>query len=161
MELKPKTTTAEKSDLEEKLDGHVATLLEPGEKLIGLTAASQQKGMFSGGVVALVVTDRRLIVQPLDRRGREIKGEATSITQPELDKVKISRAGGAFDDPGAVVMSQVAISVKLKTTSGEKFRFSLMDGQGSGLFGGLSGGATQQSAVQALRTFLGAAAAEI
>ncbi|MBK5232437.1 MAG: hypothetical protein JJE13_05605 [Thermoleophilia bacterium] len=59
-------------------------------------------------------------------------------------------------------MSQVAIQVKIKTTGGDKYKFSMMDGQGSGLFGGLSGGASQQSAVQALRAFLGeSGAAEI
>lgn len=110
--------------------------------------------MFSGGVVALAVTDRRLIVQPLDRRGREIKGEAVSITRPELAKVRISRAGGAFDDPSVVVMSRIAMTVKLKTTGGDKFRFSLMDG-GGGLLGDLSGGAAQQNAVRALGSFLG------
>ncbi len=156
MELKPAATPEKKkSEAELKLEQNLQGLLEPGETLLGATAASQQKGMFSGGVVQLAVTDRRLIVQPLDRRGRDVKGNAISITQSEIAKAKISRAGGAWDDPSAVLMSQVAIQVKIKATGGEKYRFSMMDGQGNGLLGGLSGGPSQQTAVQALRAFLG------
>lgn len=155
MELKPKQESTKRSKFEEQLAAHLESLLEPGETVLGATAASQQKGMFSGGVVNLAVTDRRLIVQPLDRRGRNLKGDAVSITRAELAKAKISRAGGAWDDPSAVVMSQVAIQVKIKTTGGEKYKFSLMNGEGGGLLGGLSGGPSQQNAVQALRAFLG------
>ena len=163
MELKPAgTPEKEKSAAALKLEQHMEDLLEPGETLLGVTAASHQKSIFSGGVVNLAVTDRRLIVQPLDRRGRSTKGDAVSITREQVDKAKVSRSGGG-SDPSGILMSQVAIQVKIKTTNGEKYRFSMMDGEGRGLLGGLSGGATQQSAVQALRVFLGDtdAAAEV
>lgn len=142
MELKPKATPSRNSDFQQKLDGHLKSLLEPGESLMGVSAASQQKGIFSGGVVALGVTEHRLIIQPLDRRGREIKGEATSFTRDQLGKVKVRRAGGAWDSPADMVMSAVAITIKLKTTDGEKFQFSLMDG----------------STAEALKSFLGESA---
>ncbi len=154
MELKPASTPKkEKSEAAIKLEMHMESLLEPGEALLGVTAASQQKSMFSGGVVNLAVTDRRLIIQPLDRRGRTVKGDAVSITRPEIDKAKIGRSGGA--DPSGIIVGQVAIQVKIKTTGGEKYKFTMMDGQGNGLLGGLSGGASQLSTVQALRAFLG------
>lgn len=162
MELKPAGTPEdEKSEAALKLEQHMQGQLEPGERLLGVTTASWQKSVFTGGVVNLAVTDRRLIVQPLDRRGRSTEGDPVSITRAEIEKAKISRAGGS--DPSGVMVSQVAIQVKIKTTNGEKYRFSMMDGEGKGLLGRLGGGATQQSAVQALRVFLGEedAAAEI
>jgi len=139
MELKPSTSSGRTSEFEQKLESHIEGLLTPGEKLLGVTAASQQKGIFSGGVVTLAVTDRRLIIQPLDRKGREVKGEASSLTRDEISKVKLRRAGGAWDSPTDVIMSHVAITVKLKTAGGEKFQFSLMDG----------------SSAEPLRVFLG------
>ena len=157
MELKPAATgkePKERSGFEIELEQRVQGLLEPDEKLLGATVASQQKGLFSGGVATLVVTDRRLIVQPMDRRGRTVKGEPTSITQSELTKVKVRRAG-AGDSASSLIMSGVAITVKIKTTGGEKFQFSLMDGGGSAILGKLGGGPLQQQAVQALRVFLG------
>lgn len=154
MELKPASTPKnEKSETELKLDRNMQSLIEPDEVLLGVTAASHQKSVFSAGVVYLGVTDRRLIIQPLDRRGRNVKGEATSIRPAEVVKAKIGRAGGA--GPSGIVMGQVAIQVKIRTTGGEKYKFSMMDGQASGLLGGLSGGASHQTAVQALRSFLG------
>ncbi|MBK8295390.1 MAG: hypothetical protein IPK93_11745 [Solirubrobacterales bacterium] len=162
MELKPASTPKkERSEAAIKLEQSMRDLLEPGETLLGVTAASHQKSMFSGGVVNLAVTDRRLIIQPLDRRGRNVKGDAVSITQPEIDKASIGRSGGT--DPSGILVSQVAIQVKIKTTGGEKYKFSMMDGQGNGLLGKLSGGESQLSTVQALRAFLGDtdAAAEI
>jgi len=142
MELKPKATLGKTNDFQQKLEGHLRGLLEPGETLMGVSAASQQKGLFSGGVVALGVTGSRLIIQPLDRKGRELRGEATSLTRDQLDKIKVRRAGGAWDSPSDMVMSAVAITIKLKTTDGEKFQFSLMDG----------------STAQPLKTFLGESA---
>ncbi|GAA3517663.1 hypothetical protein GCM10022234_11340 [Aeromicrobium panaciterrae] len=46
---------------------HFEGLLEPEEVLQGVVAATVQK-TFSGGLVALGVTDRRLLLMPLDRK---------------------------------------------------------------------------------------------
>jgi len=151
VELKPKSTGSKPSKLESILVDRLGELLEAGEGIRGLAAASQQKGIFSGGVVALVVTDRRLIVQPLDRRGKGPKGAATSITREQVASVKLGRPGGGWDSPSSVIVGQSSIQIKLKTTGGEKFRFMLMDG--SGPFGALGGGADQAAGAQALLAF--------
>jgi len=45
------------ADLEAKYRPHLESLLEPGEELRGICVASQQKGLFKGGAVALGVSD--------------------------------------------------------------------------------------------------------
>ncbi len=152
MELKPKSIGSKPSKLESILGDRLGELLEAGESVRGLAAASQQKGIFSGGVVALVVTDRRLIVQPLDRRGRGPKGGATSITREHVASAKFGRPGGGWDSPSSVIVGRSSVQVKLKTTGGEKFRFMLM--AGSGPFAVLGGGADQAAGAQALLAFL-------
>jgi hypothetical protein len=62
-------------DFHTKVRPHLEQLLEPGETLEDFCAATQQSA-FRGGMVALAVTDRRLVVQPLDRRATP-KGEAS------------------------------------------------------------------------------------
>jgi hypothetical protein len=57
-------------DFDAKHRPHLEGLLEPGEKLTGVCAATRQQGMFKGGAVAVGVADRRLIIQPLDAEPR-------------------------------------------------------------------------------------------
>jgi hypothetical protein len=151
VELKPKSTDSEPSKLERIVGGRLEEILEPGEAVLGIAAASQQKGVFSGGVVALVVTDRRLVVQPLDRRGKGPKGEPTSITSEQVASVRLGRPGGGWDSPGSVIVGRSSVQVKLKTTDGGRFRFMLMDGGGP--FGSLGGGADQAAGAQAVLAF--------
>lgn len=153
MELKPKATESKKKDYERKLEAHFGGLLEPGESLRGFCSASQQKGLFSGGVVSLATTDRRLIVQTLDRKGRVKTGEVISIAPEEIASASTGGAGGAWDDPAAVLMDRAATRLKIKTTGGEKLKFMLMDG--TGVLGGLGGGEMQRQGVDALMEFLG------
>jgi hypothetical protein len=54
----------------------------------------------------------------------------------------------------AAVMDGAAVTLKLKTTDGEKLKLMLM--HGSGPLGGLGGGETQREGVEALAQFLGA-----
>ncbi len=56
----------------------LAPMLEPGETLRGVAAATQQK-MFSRQLFALGVTDRRLILQPVGRH-IEAKGDPIFVT---------------------------------------------------------------------------------
>ena len=44
-------------DFDTKHWPHLESLLEPGERLLGIIAAAQQKGMFKGGAAAIGVTD--------------------------------------------------------------------------------------------------------
>ena len=61
-------------DFREKHEPRLQGLLDRGEQLRGICAATQQS-TFKGRAVAIGVTDRRLLLQPLDRRG-EPSGEA-------------------------------------------------------------------------------------
>lgn len=159
MELKPATTEKKKYEFRERLDAQLAELLEPDESLLGVCATSQQKGMFSGGVAALVVTDRRLIVQELDRRGRVKAGEYTSITEPEIESVKAGGVVGAWDSPSSMLMDSSTVKLKLKLTSGKKFKFTFMDG--SGPLGMLGGGESQRNGSAAVLAFLGRSESQI
>jgi hypothetical protein len=155
MELKPKSGAARESKSDRyrnELEGQIRGLLEPGEQLSGIAAASQKTGVFSAAVVALAVTDRRLLIQPLDRRGRGFKGEADSLTREQIEKVKVGGPGGFGDSPSSAIVKHASIDLKLWTANGEKLKFSLMHGEG--MFGFLGGGAPQQGGVQALLAFL-------
>ena len=57
------------ADLDSTFRPHLESQLEDGEELRGICVASQQKGFIKGGAVALGITDRRLLVQQLNRRG--------------------------------------------------------------------------------------------
>jgi hypothetical protein len=69
----------------------VENLLEPGESLLGIVAATHQK-TFSGQLYAIGVTDRRLILQPLGRR-IDANGPARLVTPEVIESVKLDGAG--------------------------------------------------------------------
>jgi hypothetical protein len=143
------------ADFDAKLRPHLEGQLEAGERLDGICAASQQKGLFRGGAVALGVTDRRLIVQPLSRRG-DPEGEALSITPSELASAKAEGAGGGWPEIGAALMDHHAVKLTLETTAGEKLKLMMMHAEGSGLMASLGGGEAQRRGVEALgRWFVG------
>ena len=73
---------------------HVEGRLEPGESLQGLVAAAQQK-TFSGQMYAIAVTDRRLLLVPLDRRLQQ-KGDPTSVTAQTVASADLEGAGGGW-----------------------------------------------------------------
>jgi hypothetical protein len=128
---------------------HLEAQLQPGERLTGICAASQQQGLFKGRAVAIGVTDRRLLIQPLDRRGRAT-GDALSIA-PE--QVESARAGDAVTGLNTAIMSSGAAALSLRTTTGDKVKLTLM--RGTGVFGGLGGGEPQRDGVEALAEWLG------
>lgn len=70
------------SKFHDKARPHVEAVLEPDEELRGFVAATQQS-LFKGRLVALGVTDRRLIVVPLNRR-IEPDGDPISITPERI-----------------------------------------------------------------------------
>ena len=123
--------------------------MEPGEAVEGICAASQQKGLFKGGVVAIGVTDRRLLVQPLSRRG-DPAGSAQSITADDLAEAKADGAGGGWANIGPAIMDQYAVKLTLKTHSGEKLNLMFMHAEGGGLMAKLGGGEGQRQGVEAL-----------
>ena len=98
--------------------------------------------------MALGVTDRRLLVQPLDRRG-EVQGEATSLPAERIASAKAGGAGGGWATPTAAIADQAAVQLKLRTTDGEKLNLMMMRGEGR-ILGGLGGGEPQRLGIEAL-----------
>jgi hypothetical protein len=121
---------------------------QAGEELRGLCVASQQKSMFKGGAVAIGVTESRLLIQPLDRRGNP-DGPVQSIAPEQVASAKAGPAGGGWVNVDAVVLDHAAVRLEIKTTDGEKLKLMLMRGEGK-LLGKLGGGETQSQGLDAL-----------
>jgi hypothetical protein len=135
---------------DDQLSEVVQPLVEEGESLLGVCAGSWQKGMFSQSMVAFAVTDKRLVVQPANRKW-EPDGEPLSLTRDQIVSAKTGGAGDAGDISGAI-MSKSAIKLQVKTIDGEKLKFMLM--RGTGPLGGFGGGETQKRGVEAVARFL-------
>jgi hypothetical protein len=134
------------ADLDSKLRPVVKALLEPGEELRGVCVATQAS-LFKGRQVALGVTDRRLLVQGMNRKF-EPDGEAISLPPERIAKASAEGAGGGWMQVGAAIMDGAAVTLKLRTTDGEKLKLMLMRGTGP-----LGGGETQRQGVEALGTW--------
>jgi hypothetical protein len=135
------------ADLSESLRAAVEPSLEAGEELVGVCVATQQS-TFKGRAVALATTDRRIIVQGLNRKFAP-DGQPLSITPETLAGASADGAGGGWINVGAAIMDGTAVTLKLRTTDGEKLKLMMMRG-GAGLLGGLGGGEGQQQGVQAV-----------
>jgi hypothetical protein len=122
-------------------------LLAPGETLNGYCVATRRT-TFSGGVVAIVVTDKRLVVQPLNRK-MEANGDPISLDQQNIAAISAGGGGGGWWTVSAAIMDNVSIDLKIRTANGEKLKLMLMRGEG-GIMGPLGGGETQKQGVQAL-----------
>ncbi len=124
--------------------------LEPGESLNGIVIATQRK-TFSGQMLALGVTDRRVIVQPLTRKS-EPDGAPTSLT---LDQLKSAWAGTAGSEWWNTEwpMTDAALTMRLKLTDGTKLTLDLMRG-GGGMLGRLGGGDEQEDGLTAFADWL-------
>lgn len=98
--------------------------------------------------MAIGVTDRRLLVQPLDRRGNA-DGPARSITPGDVASAKAGGAGGGWYNVYAGIMDEAAVGLEIRTVGGEKLKLMMMRGEGAAL-GGLGGGESQRRGVEAL-----------
>jgi hypothetical protein len=136
------------ADLDSKYRPALEVQLEDGEDLRGICIASQQKGMFKGGAVALGVTDRRLLVQSLSRRG-DPDGEPLSIEPAQIESAKAGPAGGGWISVDAAILDHAAVRLQIRTTDGEKLKLMLMRGEGR-VLGGLGGGEPQRQGLEAL-----------
>jgi hypothetical protein len=134
----------------EKYADHLASLLDPGEELTGVCAASEQQGMFKGRGVLLAITDRRLLIVGLDRRGRP-DGAALGVRPEDVADADVQGAGGGWAELTAAVMDKAAVQLKVKLHDGGKHKFMLM--RGTGPLGGLGGGEDQRNGVEALAAF--------
>jgi hypothetical protein len=133
-------------DFAEVMRPHLESALDPGETLEGVCAAAQQSA-FKGRALALGVTDRRLLILPLDRRGRPTD-EVIAIGPDEIASVKAQGAGGGWANVAPAVMSSAAVTIELRTMRGEKHKLNLM--RGTGVFGKLGGGEPQRQGIEAL-----------
>ena len=136
------------ADLDSKYRPLLEGQLGVDEELRGLCVASQQKSMFKGGAALIGTTDRRLLVQSLDRRGNPV-GPATSIAPDQIASVKAGPAGGGWINVDTAILDHAAVRLQIQTTDGEKLKLMLMRGEGK-LLGGLGGGETQKRGLEAL-----------
>jgi len=136
------------ADLDSKYRPELEQRLEGGEELRGLSVASQQKSRFKGGSVAIGVTDRRLLIQPLNWRGNP-EGDPRSITHQQVDSVKAGPAGGEWVNVDTAILDYAAVRMELRTTDGEKLKLMLMRGEGK-LLGKLGGDEPQRQGLEAL-----------
>jgi hypothetical protein len=115
------------ADLESKYRPGLEAQLEEGEDLRGITMASQQKGMFKGGAVIIGMTDRRLLIQAVDRRGRP--AESLKALRPDqIAEVKAGGAGGGWISPGNLILDAAAKRLEIRTADGETLKLMLMGG---------------------------------
>lgn len=138
-------------DLALMLEPIGASVLQPGEELRGLCAATEVK-TFSGGTRAVVVTDGRVVVQSVDRLWRA-KGRPLSIAPADLASVKVS---GLADDwmSGAMSLANDAgYTLRLKLLGGQRLKLVLMAATGK-MLGPLSGGECQRAGAEALLAWL-------
>jgi hypothetical protein len=141
-------------DVAEKYERHLQNLLEPGEDLRGICIATQQS-LFKGRAIAVGVTGRRLLLQPLDRRG-EPNGQPTLLVPGDIRSAEVDGAGGGWFNVGPAILDATAAALKLHLQNGEKLRLMMMRG-GTGV-GRLGGGEAQQRGVQALADWFAQAA---
>lgn len=124
----------------------LAPSLQPGEELQGACVASQV-GIFRGRQVAIGVTADRLLVQGMNRKF-EPDGEPISLAPEQIADADAEGAGGGWVQVGAAIMDKAAVTLKLRTTDGEKLKLMMM--RGTGPLGGLGGGEDQRQGVEAL-----------
>ena len=134
--------------MESKYRPGLESQLESGEELRGICIASQQKGLFKGGAALIGTTGRRLLVQPLDRRG-EPDGPPQSIAPEQIASAKAGPAGGGWINVDTAILDHAAVRLEVRTTDGEKLKLMLMRGEGK-ILGGLGGGETQRRGLEAL-----------
>jgi hypothetical protein len=125
--------------------------LADGERLVRWCLATEQS-TFSGHTTVVGITDRRVLLQGVDRKFRP-EDDALSIRADELAEASADGAGGAWWTTTAAIMDGVALTVKLETTSGAKRTLTMMRG-GGGASGRLGGGDAQQQGVAALAEWL-------
>jgi hypothetical protein len=106
-----------------------------------------QSGLLRGRMVGIGVTDRRLIVQGLSRKF-DPAGEPISLPPERIADASAEGAGGGWPEIGAAIMDKAAVTLKLKSTDGEKLKLTMM--RGSGPLGRLGGGEDQRSGFEAL-----------
>lgn len=138
--------------LAEMLEPIGRSVVAPGEELRGVLAASEVN-IFSGSVRAVVVTDQRLLIQPVDRHWKP-KGEPLALTPADVADVKVTGLGDDWYNTAISLVDYSGYTVKLKLADGKKIKLMAMSGEGK-LLGDLGGGEFQRRGAQALLQWLG------
>ena len=133
-------------DLDANLRAVAQALLMQGEELRGVCVATHV-GMFKGRQVLLGVTDGRLLVQGMNRKFEPV-GDAISLPPERIADASAEGAGGGWVNVGLAIMDGAAVTLKVRTTDGEKLKLTMM--RGTGVFGKLGGGDTQRNGVEAV-----------
>lgn len=133
--------------LESKLRPVLEGLVDPGEDLRGVCVATQS-GLFKGRMVGIGVTDGRVIVQGLTRKFQP-DGPATLLTPERIASVSAEGLSGGWTNLSAAIVDRAGVTLKLRTTEGEKLKLMMMSGEGP-LLGPLGGGEAQRQGLQAL-----------
>ena len=134
------------SGLGDRLEPLARSLLEPGEVLRGCCVATQQS-VLSGRMVAIVITDDRLIVQGLNRRF-EPAGDPLSLPPPTTRASAMRDGGSGWATVGALILDAVSHRLVLRTTDGAKLALTMMSAEG--FLSGPAGGEIQRAGVEAL-----------
>jgi hypothetical protein len=141
------------NDFESLARSALAPLLVAGEDLRAVSAAVHQK-TFSGQQYAIGITDRRLLLQPVDRH-IAAKGAPIVVTPDSIESVRLDGAGEGWWSAPLAVLDASAVTLDLRMRDGNKIKLMMMRG-GSGLMGSLNGGEAQQGGVAALASWLSA-----
>lgn len=87
----------------------VGSAEDPGEELLGVAAVNWQRSVFKQTACALGVTGGKLILQPLDRKGRASNRESpTFIRRDEIRKGSYGGGGGIGSSSTAMIMDSGA-----------------------------------------------------
>lgn len=135
-------------ELGDKLREAIEPSLEPGEELRGTCIASQVS-TFKGRQVVIATTDRRLIVQGMNRTF-EHDGQPVSIPPERLAEARADGPEDGWVNISSVIMSGAAVTLRLKTTDGEKLKMMMMMMKGTGPLAKLGGGEDQRTGVEAM-----------
>jgi hypothetical protein len=130
------------ADLAQKLEPVARSLLSPGEELTGCCVATWQR-TFSGRMVAIAITQGRIIVQPVDRRFSPA-GDPVSLSPENLTRVSVQHGVGGSVTIPSIIMDAVSITVDLTSTEGTRLKLLLTG----------SGGQIQHDGITALLAFL-------
>ena len=137
------------ADLASELEPFAGSMIAPGETLLGACVASQQQRL-KGWMVAIAVTEERIVLQRLERSGGfAADGPPLELGPADIASARAGSAGAFGASPSAALMDAASVQLKLRTTAGEKLRLMMMSG-GGGVFGEAGGGDVQRRGVRAL-----------
>jgi hypothetical protein len=137
------------ADLGASLTPFAATLVDPGETLLGACVGSRQS-TFKGWMVVIAVTEERLLVQRMKRsRKFEAEGPPLALTGSDIAAATIGGSGNEFLSPSVAIVDAASVRLTLKTTAGEKIKLMIGRG-GDSFFGELGGGEVQRDGLRAL-----------